>query len=115
VPLSTTPFSTSLIIARALILFYPLLRAISLTVPATLDAATPLRFTAADMTLTAKRGVRSPSSSLNCQTRLDNSTRDLLRFLPNELIANILAMLHYRDLASTIQVHLPSFLSHYYN
>jgi hypothetical protein len=35
-----------------------------------------------------------------------NSTRNILELLPNELIANILAMLHYRDLTSSMQVHL---------
>jgi hypothetical protein len=49
--------------------------------------------------------------------QMDGSTRNILEVLPNELIANILAMLHYQDLASTIQVHLLSFkfLSHFYD
>ncbi|KAI9443021.1 hypothetical protein H4582DRAFT_1922057 [Lactarius indigo] len=35
---------------------------------------------------------------------MDDSPRDLLKILPNELITNILAALHYRDLASCTQV-----------
>ncbi|KAH9175676.1 hypothetical protein EDB89DRAFT_2066586 [Lactarius sanguifluus] len=35
---------------------------------------------------------------------VDSPGRDLLKILPNELITNILAALHYRDLASCIQV-----------
>jgi hypothetical protein len=47
--------------------------------------------------------------------QMDGSTRNIL-VLPNELIANILAMLHYRDLASSIQVHIPvSFPSYFYD
>jgi hypothetical protein len=38
--------------------------------------------------------------------QMDHSTRNILEVLPNELIAHILAMLHYRDLASAMQVHL---------
>ncbi|SRR6266404_2429512 len=55
----------------------------------------------------------NPSSSLEHQTRLDdvNSTGDssLLNILPNELIANILAVLYYRDLASCSQVRLRAY------
>ncbi|KAH9073386.1 hypothetical protein EDB83DRAFT_2541231 [Lactarius deliciosus] len=49
---------------------------------------------------------QSPSSPPECQcwTPLDNSTRNLLELLPNELIVKILAMLHYRDLFSCTRV-----------
>ncbi|KAI9430666.1 hypothetical protein H4582DRAFT_2209614 [Lactarius indigo] len=53
---------------------------------------------------TEKGGDQSPSSPPGCQTPLDSSTRDLLELLPNELIAKILAVLHYRDLSSCTQV-----------
>ena len=43
---------------------------------------------------------------------MDIATRNnILELLPSELIAKILAMLDYRDLASCTQVRLPSLLS----
>ncbi len=47
--------------------------------------------------------------------KMDRPTINLLKLLPNELIANILAMLHHRDLASCSRVQLPSFLSYCYD
>ncbi|KAH8993058.1 hypothetical protein EDB86DRAFT_3078885 [Lactarius hatsudake] len=58
------------------------------------------------MASSTEKGVedQSPSSPPEYWTPLDNSTRNLLELLPNELIAKILAMLHYRDLYSCTRV-----------
>ncbi|KAH9175667.1 hypothetical protein EDB89DRAFT_2135507 [Lactarius sanguifluus] len=101
-------FRTSFVIARALLRFYPRLGTISPTVLATLDHLRGDVTPAPHTTFNTEKGGedQSPSSPPECQcwTPLDNSTRNLLELLPNELIVKILAMLHYRDLFSCTRV-----------
>ncbi|KAH9175662.1 hypothetical protein EDB89DRAFT_1945944 [Lactarius sanguifluus] len=98
-------FKTSFVIARVLLQFCPRLGTISSTVLATLDHLRGDVTPAPHMTSNNEEGgTQSPSSSPDCRTPLDNSTRNLLELLPNELIAKILSMLHNQDLFSCTRV-----------